>query len=68
MSQAFHRAVVQVYVAHLQPVFQCVGVGGVAVVLGGDMDTPVGKVADRMVGSAVPELQLESTGAKSPGD
>ena len=42
MAQALHRAVVEVDMRHLQLFPDGGGVGGLAVVLGGDVDAPVG--------------------------
>jgi hypothetical protein len=42
MTNALHSAVVQVYVADLQFTFQGVGVQGIAMVLGSDIDSAGG--------------------------
>ncbi|MBA7687547.1 hypothetical protein ES703_96011 [subsurface metagenome] len=56
MAQALHCAVVQIYMGNLQPTLEAVGVGGVAVVLSRDVDSPISQVSDGMVGTAVSEL------------
>ena len=68
VTNALHRAVVEVYVAYLQAVLQAIGVNGVAVVLSGDVDSSVEEVADRVVSPPVSKLQLESPGAKGSPD
>ena len=67
MAQALHRAVVQVEMGDLKPVFQSVRVNGVAVVLGGDVDTPGGEVADGVVAAAVTVFQLKSFAPEGAG-
>src|SRR4030042_458493 len=64
VAEPFHRAVIQVYVAHLQPPFQVIGVHGVAMVLGGDIDSVSSQIPHRMVAATVSKLQLEVLGAQ----
>ena len=68
VAQAFYRAVVQVYMAHLEAVFQAVRVNGIAVVLGGDVNPAGGQLTDRVVAAAVAELELEGLSPKGAGD
>jgi hypothetical protein len=41
VAHALHRVVVKVYMAHLQPINDAIRVKGIAVILGGDIHTPV---------------------------
>ncbi len=68
VAQALHRAVVQVDVGHLQPILDGVRVEGVAVVLGGDVDSAGIQVSDGVIAAAVAELQLEGPGAEGSAD
>src|SRR5438309_840265 len=62
MAEPFERLVVQVDVAGLDVGRQGGGVDGEPVVLRRDLDLAGALVADRMVGTAVAELQLERPG------
>ena len=68
VAQALHCAIVQVYVADLQSVFEAIRVNGVAVILSGDMNSAGSQVTDRVVATAMPELELESPGTKGTSD
>ena len=64
VPEAFEGLVVEVDVARLDVGGQGGGVDGEAVVLGGDLDLAGALVADRVVGAAVAELELEGLGAE----
>ena len=64
MTQALHRAIVQVDMSNLQPVLETVGVNGIAVVLSRNVDSAGGEVTDGVVSPAVAELQLEGLSAE----
>ena len=68
VADALYGAVVQVDVAYLDLRGQAVGVDGVAVVLGGDVDAAGREVPDWVVGAAVAEFQLEGLGAEGAGE
>ena len=67
VAEAFEGLVVEVDVAGLDVGGQGRGVDGEAVVLGGDLDLAGALVADRVVGAAVAELELEGRAAEAPG-
>ncbi len=51
---------------NLQFTAYSIGVYGIAVILGGDVDSAGIQVTDRVVAAAVPELQLEVEALASP--
>ena len=56
VAQALHRAIVQIDMGNLQAIFKAVGVGGIAMVLSGDVDSSIGQVSDGVVATTVPEF------------
>ena len=59
MGEALDGFVIEVEVAYLQGWGQTVGVQGVAVVLGGDVDASGDEVFDGVVCASMTELELE---------
>ena len=57
--QALHGTVVEVDMGYLQLIAQRGGVGGISVVLGGDVHGAGGQLMHRVIAAAVPELELE---------
>ena len=69
MSEGFAGAVVEVDLCDDDVwVFEGIGVGGEAVVLGGDEDFACGEVFDGLVGAAVAEFEFVGFSAEGVGE
>jgi len=68
VAQSGYCAIVNIYIGNLQLAREAVGVNGVAMILGSDVNLAAGDVSDGVVAAAVSKLQLEGLGAKGTGN
>ena len=68
MAQAFDRAIVQIEMRHPRVRGQRIGIHGKPVVLGRDLDLVAIEILDRMVGAAMPELELVGLGTQGEAE
>src|SRR4030042_147311 len=65
MAQSLNCAVIQIYLTDLKSALYAIGINGIAVILGGDINSACCQITDRMIATTVAEFEFESSGSES---